>query len=194
MAIFAAIWNGVTWTFLGFAITNVVQNGFRWWMIAPGLFLLPFVLIGLFALGMLVHQLLALLGPPVEATIDRETLQPGATAEVTWRIRGGMRRIERTWVMLEGEELAKYRQGTDTKTATHVFHRTILLDTTDPTERRSGVVRIDIPGDAMHSFKSSNNSITWRIRVHAEIRRWPDIARFFDVRVDPGPGPAEATA
>ncbi|MEM7785050.1 MAG: hypothetical protein AAF623_16995, partial [Planctomycetota bacterium] len=45
--------------------------------------------------------------------------------------------------------------------------------------------RMQIPAGAMHSFKSSNNRIQWKIIVVAQAKNWPRLNRNFTVLVHP---------
>ena len=92
-------------------------------------------------------------------------------------------------VFLRCEESATYRQGTNTRSETccvcskELFRRdNFEIHRGLPLEERCDV---EIPAGAMHSFKSSNNEVNWKIVVAGDVDRWPDFARGFPVVVYP---------
>jgi hypothetical protein len=92
-------------------------------------------------------------------------------------------------VVLECEEQATFRQGTDIRTENRVVYRQrlfrkrgIAVDRTHPFQT---AFEFQLPGEAMHSFRSPNNSIAWRIRFDCEVRGWSPIRRQFPVVVVP---------
>ena len=86
---------------------------------------------------------------------------------------------------LEGREEARYRRGTDTHTDTHVFHRATLREVGESMSVARGTTSLRIPDDTMHTFTADNNKIVWTIKMHGDIKRWPDIDESFDITVTP---------
>ena len=50
---------------------------------------------------------------------------------------------------------------------------------------RRGKVKLAIPADTMHTFKSRNNRILWVLQVKGDIPRWPDIGDEYPLEVLP---------
>jgi len=102
--------------------------------------------------------------------------------------RGILRRLE---VMLEVEEQATFRQGTDTRTERVVVWRqpvkawrNVELSPGAPFQSQASV---EIPDDMMHSFHSEHNTVSWRFVVAGEPDRWPPFRRVFPWSSPPKP-------
>ena len=55
----------------------------------------------------------------------------------------------------------------------------------DRYEILAGESTIAVPRDTMHSFEAKHNKVVWELRVHADIRRWPDVREEFRFTVLP---------
>jgi hypothetical protein len=97
-------------------------------------------------------------------------------------------------VRLICQEEATYNQGTDIRTEQATVLNQRLL-------RRRGIwvtpgnpfeaeFEFFIPAEAMHSFKSPNNRIQWKIVVSAQAKKWPRLNRVFAVSVYPASQPS----
>ncbi len=92
-------------------------------------------------------------------------------------------------LVLECEEQATFRQGTDIRTETLVVYSQLLfrkrgLDVVENQVFQTAV-EMSVPPQAMHSFRSKNNNIQWRIRLNATVTGWPPIDRRFPIVVIP---------
>jgi hypothetical protein len=90
---------------------------------------------------------------------------------------------------LECEEQATYRQGTDIRTEGAVVYSQLLfrkrgLDV-DDSQGLQRAIDFQLPEDVMHSFRSKNNSVLWRIRLTATVTGWPAVERRFPIIVLP---------
>ncbi|MFT3869096.1 MAG: DUF3592 domain-containing protein [Nibricoccus sp.] len=179
LLVMAVFWNGIVSVFL----LNQTWSGIGLFM---GLFLLPFVAVGLGLIGGVVYQGMALFNPRPSLTVSRGVACPGETIEVSWEFAGRTDRLSRFQLSLEGREEATYRRGTDTPTDKETFSRIQLLDTTDPTAMQAGSAKVQIPAGAMHSFKAPNNKIIWALKLHGTIPRWPDVKEEFSYEIAPG--------
>jgi hypothetical protein len=90
-------------------------------------------------------------------------------------------------LLLACEEAASYTQGSDTRTETKMVHceeihseENIAIPEGQSWEFRG---KIRIADDAMHTFASSNNRITWKIVFHGESQTFTKIERNFPFRV-----------
>jgi len=179
----ALFWNGIVSIFI-FSVGAGKWDGFSWFM---GLFLIPFILVGLGLIGAVFYQLMALFNPRPRLTVSRGVLLPGDTIDVSWELQGRIDRLQGLQIALEGREEATYGRGTNTSTDKEVFALIQIVDTADPVAMHSGSAKLHVPPGAMHSFKAANNKIVWALKVHGEIPRWPDIKDEYPVEVSPKP-------
>ena len=179
--LFAVVWNGL--------VTLFVLDAWRRHHVGLGLFLVPFVLLGLGAVGFFVHAFLALFNPIVEVTLAREPLVVGGAVQVRWRVLGRAGRFRALVLRLEGKESAIYRQGDETRTDTHAFTRTVVATATTVAQVRAGWATLRVPADAMHSFAASHSRIEWTLALAGDIPAWPDVAEVFPLEVGPGAAP-----
>jgi hypothetical protein len=188
VALAAVFWNGIVSIFAFQAWASFQRGSPDWFLVV---FLLPFFAVGIGLVGAFVYALLALRNPRPQLVLGARALHPGAAIELSWRFVGAAQRLGRVRISLQGMEHATYRVGTDTRTATETFHDEVLADVPAPACALGGSLRLAIPADAMHSFASSNNKITWQLAVHGAIARWPDADETFPLAVLPGPGGRE---
>ena len=101
----------------------------------------------------------------------------------------GKIRLRLIEVFLVCEEIATYNQGTDIRTESNIILQQRLL-------RKRGIdlkpyhpfeetFELELPVDAMHSFRSNNNRIQWKIVVQGNASGWPSQERSFDITVVP---------
>jgi hypothetical protein len=152
-------------------------------------FILPFVVVGAAFLAILVRAILIETGiGPTLVEISAHPLAPGERYEI-YLSQAGRLEIKSLDVKLVCEETATYRQGTNTRKATRRVYEQLLVSRealemgrTLPFEARA---HLEVPGDAMHSFKAIHNRIDWKIVVKGSVTRWPDFERSFPVIVRP---------
>lgn len=185
LAVFAAIWNGVI--FFGFIrSTGFFRRGhgsfFDWFTV---LFMLPFIGVGLAVIGVLIHQVLALFNPRMEASIQPGSPRLGGRLDLTWRLTGRTHVLRSLRIFLEGREEATYRRGTSTYTDRKPFLKLDVATLSDPMEMAAGQARIVLPLSTVPSFKSDSNKIVWALKVEGEISRWPDLKEEFEISVLP---------
>jgi len=179
---FATFCNSIVWFF----VVQVVQ-GFRegrpeWCM---ALFMIPFVLVGLGAMGAVVYQFLALFNPRAKLRIGSAVIPLGGSVPLSWEIFGRVERIGTLTITLAGREEAQYRQGTRTYTDKNTFYEEILASETDRARMAYGQTTLRIPADTMHSFAATHNKIVWTITVRGDIARWPDLKDEYEITVAP---------
>lgn len=178
----ALFWNGIVSIFVFFAVQGWRSGNPEGCLMA---FLVPFVLVGLGLIFAVFRQFLVLFNPRLELTLSRGALAPGESAFLQWRIEGKSERVTRLKIVLEGCEEATYRQGTDTKTDREVFATIPILDTDPATQMAQGSARVQIPDDAMPSFKADRNKIVWTLKAACEIPGWPDSDDEYEIVVAP---------
>lgn len=182
MIFMALFWNGIVSVFLVETVKEW-QSGRH--PIFNTLFLTPFVLIGMGLIGGVFYTFLKLFNPVAELDPITDSLSPGTSSLVHFRIRGSVRKISYLTITLTGREEARYSRGTSTYTDRHVFVEQRLLNTPDPRRIESGDITVTIPNGTMHSFSAANNKIIWSLNFKGVIAHWPDVADEFILNVIP---------
>lgn len=142
-----------------------------------------FLLIGLVVDAIAVYLILKSFNPKPVMVLSEPAVYPGSEFEVGWMFRGKTSSIQHLKLELIGIEKVSYRQGTSTRTEESIFHRSTLMETSEPEEIAKGFCMAVIPSDSMHSFKSKNNEILWQFTLHGTIARWPDVDDSFPLQV-----------
>jgi hypothetical protein len=161
------------------------KKGWDGGLICPGLFLVIGLIFDLIA----VYLILKCFNPKPVMVLTEQAIYPGSEVEVGWMFRGKTASIQHLKLELIGTEKVSYRQGTSTRTEESIFHRSTLLETSEPAEIAKGFCMARIPSDSMHSFKSKNNEIRWQFSLHGTIARWPDVGESFPLQVLTPPVP-----
>ena len=135
---------------------------------------------------------------PTQIEIADHPLRPGDRCDV-YLGQGGRGMFRRIALSLELEELATFRQGTDTRTERVVVWRAPLGSWRGlqlaPGTRFEGRGVFQVPATAMHSFISEHYAVSWRVIVRGRPGRWPAFTRSFPVLIYPAAPPAtEPTA
>ena len=141
-----------------------------------------------------IYATLATLGPRLHLEADTDRFAPGETHTVRWsltRVPSGARRLT---LILQREERATYRRGTDTVTDTHTAFSETLIGADIADLGQTGEATFTIPADAPHSFKAPNNELRWQLDAKLEIGLYPDARRTAELRVWPGDDPRPAPA
>lgn len=125
---------------------------------------------------------------PSNVEISEHPLLPGSTYQV-FIFQSGLLRFRRIDLVLACFEHVTYQQGTDVRSETRRISqkrilriRNLKLDPSQPFEHRS---EITIPAEAMHSFQSPCNMVSWVLVLTAVSNRWPRFTRRFPVIVHP---------
>jgi hypothetical protein len=188
---FCLLWNGITWVFAVMAIRNHLAGRPDWFL---SLFILPFILVGIAAIGLFFRQLLITTGiGPTLLEISDHPVEPAGQYRL-FLSQSGRLTINSIRVFLACEESATYRQGTNTRTETQeVFRRELYRREAFNIE--SGLpfeMELDwnVPDAAMHSFKSDHNEINWTLIVDADVANWPNFKRSFPIIIRPAGGSA----
>ncbi|ATC63972.1 hypothetical protein CMV30_08430 [Nibricoccus aquaticus] len=181
IAFFAVFWNGIVSVFVVSVVRDIGRGGFIEWFFA--LFLLPFVAVGLFLIGLIVRFAMELSNPVPRLTVNRRAFLPGETLDLTWRFEGRAKRLKSVRFWLEGREEATYRRGTDTRTDKEIFATLEIASASGLASAEAGHATLRLPGRLMHSFKAANNRVVWELRVKGEIDWWPDLSEEFAVAI-----------
>lgn len=185
MSFVALFWNGIVALVFQEEIAAIRAGQ------VPGdiLFFGIFGLIGVAMIGGVGYFFLAMFNPRPHLTLSSVSLQPGSSAQITWRFSGATRTIRRLQITLEGREEAVYRRGTDTHTDTEVFATLPIVDTTQSSEVAAGSTSFVVPFPTMHSFKAPNNQIGWKLKLLGEQDNWPDVSEDYDFIIRPKGAP-----
>lgn len=165
-------WNGITSIFI-WHLVEEWQAGDKQWFLA--IFLVPFVLVGLFLIVLVFRTILQIANPKVSATLSPFAPRPGDVVRLNWRIRGDHSRLERLSLRLESREEITVRSGKNSRTQKTVLHESQLIETTNSHEIRAGAVNFQIPEDATPSLDEHPRKIIWEIKARAAIPSWPDV-------------------
>jgi len=157
-------------------------------------FLIPFVLVGLGLIVLVFYYFLALFNPRPTLRVSESSVALGDTVELEWETAGNVDRVKEFTITLEGREEATYRRGTSTSTDKSVFATIELVKSTRGKDMRRGKVKVSLPADTMHTFRSSNNKILWCLKLKGDIPKWPDVSEEFALEVLPQRLPAGGTS
>ena len=144
---FCLIWNGIVAALVATAVRSYIAGEPDWLLT---LFTIPLAAIGIWAIVALVRQLLVTTGiGPTLVEISDHPLCPGGQYRV-FLSQSGWLTVNRLRVLLVCEEVATYRQGTDTRSETReVFRRELFRR--DSFEIRGGMpfecdIGLNLPG------------------------------------------------
>ena len=183
---FACIWNGIVSVFVVEIVGGFMGEGSPDWFGA--LFMVPFVAVGLGAIGFSFYFLLALFNPRPHLSVSANPVRLDEGLVVDWATQGSVDRIRSYRITLEGREEATYTRGTTTSTDKETFAQLDIAKGSGGTGFREGSGRIAFPANAMHSFSGGHNRIAWVLRVHGDIPFWPDVDEEFEIEVAPRRG------
>jgi hypothetical protein len=183
VTVFALFWNGIVSVFVVNIIGDALRGAGIMWLFL--LFLLPFIGIGLFMIGLAVRQAMSLANPVPRLTVNRGAFSPGETVELAWRFEGKAERLKNVRLFLEGREEATYRRGTDTKTDREVFATFDIAAASGLSAGEPAQARLKLPARLMHSFKTDNNRVRWSLRMKGDVAWWPDVDEEFEFLIVP---------
>jgi Protein of unknown function (DUF3592) len=176
--IFALLWNGFIW---GFLFLVMQKNGPWFPLIILGLF----AFIGLLIFWLAISKTLQIWNPVTTVICSQRNLYPGSEFEISWLHQGNTAGIKKFTIALESEESVTYRQGTSTRTETNRLFEKVIVESSEQTTISQGFTLVELPIDAMHTFRANRNKIKWIIRVKGTIAFWPDIDDTYEITVYP---------
>jgi hypothetical protein len=182
VTLIALFWNGIVSVFVWNLIFDNPGGFFSWFL---GLFLTPFVLIGLLLIAGVVHSFISLFNPTISIALSSGAVSRGGTIDVAWEVSGGIRSIDRLSISVVGTEWARYQRGTDTIVDESTFEVVPIVSTDQSDEIKFGSATITIPEDTMHSLDLTNNKIKWAVVANGSIAWWPDVSGNYPFRVTP---------
>lgn len=159
------------------------------WINLTGVVLVTFAGIGGFLIYRLIRQLVAAeaMGP-THVELSSQPLHPGGRYRALLTQHGHLQ-IKSLEMWLVCDEEVSFSEGTDTRSETRrVYECSVFREeniTILPSEPFHYETTLDVPADAMHSFVTNHNSITWKLIVQAESKKWPKINRVFQLVMHP---------
>ena len=184
--VFCAFWNVIAWVVL-FSVFLAGADSPP--SVMSRIFAVLFFALGL---GMIVWVInLALTAFSVGATLlelSDHPIMPGRSCLLHLMQLGVFRMTDYT-VAIVCEEVARFRQGTDTiTTRKEVFRKELFCKKDFEALRDAPLVeemRFSLPQGAMHSFVTDHNEICWKFLVQAKVVGGPDLKRECPVIVRP---------
>ena len=180
------LWNAVSWGCLLFALWSINS---RTDLVFTILFGFCFCGFGLVLLIWSIQQLLVAFGcGPTLLEISDHPVYPGRRYRLILT-QPGVFRVVRLELSLVCEEIARFRQGTDTITnRKEVFRHSLFVREDFETSRDAPLQQellLRLPYGAMHSMRCESNEIVWKIVLHARLDGWPDLLRECPIVVRP---------
>ena len=177
----AAFWNGIVSVFAYQLVTDW-RRGERDWFL--GIFLMPFVLIGLLFLGFIGSCLLNLFNPRVRLVVGSAVVPPGGRLDARWSVGRGADRIRRLCIVLEGREESRGESSSQ-----RTFARIPLIETDNTEHIRAGSAQAAIPADVQPTSEDdASPRIVWALKVRGEIARFPNVEDEFPITILPRAG------
>jgi hypothetical protein len=140
------------------------------------LFLLPFVLVGLFLIFAVVRQFLVLFNPRLHITLMPGELTLGESGYLQWRLGSGGKGVRRVTIALEGrkETTTTYRTRS-AQTLRETFLTLPVVDSSQPVEiEAGGSASFAVPTGHPPSLQADPDRIIWALKAHCDIAWWPD--------------------
>jgi len=178
----ALFWNGIVSMFV---YGLIFDNPGGWARLFLGLFLTPFVLVGLVLIAAVLHSFVSLFNPTITIALSTGAVARGGDVDVAWEVSGGIRSIDRLRINVVGTEWARYQRGTDTVVDESTFEVVPVVSTEESSELRFGSVSVAVPREVMHTLDQTNNKIKWAVVAKGEIRWWPNVTGNYPFRVMP---------
>ena len=151
--------------------------------------LIPICLAVVWSIFQFFRQLLKLTGiGQTSLEVSGYPLKPGQSYQVSLS-QAGRVRLKLLDVSLVCQEEVTFNQGTDIRTETSdVYEQRLFRQrgiSVRPGEPFKAQFELAIPTGAMHSFKSPNNRVQWKIVVTGQAKSWPRLKRNFTVSLHP---------
>ncbi len=176
----------MTVLFINMAIQTHVANDPDWLLTV---FAGSWLLVSAATLSYFLRQLLINMQAGLTLVeIESHPLYPGCQYDLFLSQTG---RLHLRWIEMSlcCEEIAIYRQGTNTRTARkRVYWQSLLrrekvqVNQSTPLEEQ---LSLSIPADAMHSFKTMHNEVHWQLVVRGKAEGLPAFKRQFPVHIYP---------
>ena len=165
-ALFCLVWICVSAVFIQVVVSGLAHGNLEWIL---GLITLVFLGLGIWSLRYFWGQLLFAVGVgPTNVEISDHPLYPGGFYKIALA-QAGRVHLDRLQLALVCEEEATFREGTEVRTESRQVNKCEIFTVSDvnlcagqPFEQTAD---FEVPVEVMHSFRSANNSVQWKIIV-----------------------------
>jgi hypothetical protein len=178
----AAFWNGITSVFVWQVWEGWSKEESPWFLT---LFMLPFVAIGIGLIIHFIYRVVAIFSPIYRVELGEDSLKSGGRTSISWRRSGGVGKPRHFSLWLIGREEAIYQRGTNTATATELFHEELLFETEVNLMMPNGRCVIGLPADAVPTFHGEHNKLQWFVVLVADVPWRPDVRDEYEIVVVP---------
>jgi hypothetical protein len=188
VTLLALVWNGIVIALMVMAVRRAIEGRTDAWLFV---LIVPFLAGGLWLIYFLVRQVVIASGVgPTQLEVSDHPLFPGRHYDLLLS-QAGRLTMKSLVVDLVCEEQATFRQGTDTRThGCRVYQKRVFdrheFDIPQGLSFQQQC-RIEIPAEAMHSFRADHNEVQWKFVVRGEAGGWPPFERSFPIVVYPKP-------
>ena len=184
--LFSIVWNAVLLVLAIGAGLDLMGGRVDWLLFA---LIVPFAVVGVGSVVLFFRRLVLTTSVgPTQVEVSDHPLRPGQQYDILLA-QGGSGILHSLEISMELEEQATYRQGTDTRTERVVVSRHMIKQWQDvrlsPVSRFETETKVQVPIDAMHSFESEHNVVSWRFVVRGVPDRWPPFCRVFPLIIFP---------
>ncbi|MFC1736911.1 DUF3592 domain-containing protein [Candidatus Hydrogenedentota bacterium] len=168
----------LSWTILGvIAYRNGEDSGLGWELMSIVLLIVGFG----WGFRLLVKQVLSMFNPIPALALNPGILRLGEGAELTWELRGRASLVSNLTITADC-----IRNPSVKKEEEQTVDRVPILETAAPSEMSGGKTPFTIPRHARHTHTGKGEKHVWRLRIHGDIRRWPDLDEEFPIIVIQG--------
>ncbi len=190
---FFLVWNGITAVLVMVAVRSHMSHQPDWFLTV---FVVPFVLIGIWATYFFFQQMLLHTGiGPTTVEISDHPLVPGKRYQL-FVSQAGRLQVQSLELALVCDEETTFRQGTDIRTQScRVVSQPVFIAEDfkiEPSQAFERECELKIPQAVMHSFRAKHNAVHWMLVARGQARSWPSFERRFPIVVYPAEPPREA--
>jgi len=177
LTVFTVLWNTIAWTILVWSLYH--SSGAWYELLYSAMFGLVFCGFGLLFAIWILRDLLTAFGiGPTLFEISDHPIYPGRKYRLLV-VQTGMLRFRSLSIALVCEEIARFRQGTDTITSRKEVYSQPLFFREDFETSHNEPLRQEffmrLPHGAMHSMTLEHNEIAWKIVLNANLLNWPEL-------------------
>lgn len=184
---YSMLWNGLLMAMTVTAVKGFQAGQPRWF---ATVLLIPLGYLAIITTRDFLSRLVDMTSiGPTSAEVSNLPLVPGGEYELCL-VQAGRGRVRSLETRLVCEEEATFCQGTNVRTERRAVYDKKLFRLTDlavrPNEPHRHCESFEIPMQAMHSVKMTNNAINWRFVVNGRMQHGASFRRSFPVVVFPG--------
>ena len=159
---FAAFWNLV----VGLALADLARGGSI--SILFGIFLVPFVLVGIGLLALTVYLFLASLLPPIQFRLEKEEFRRGDTVAVHWNVERRPTRLKHFDALLQVVETLIEGSGEDETRHSDSLLETPVAEAVSLQLQTEGTIRVTLPEQAPPSSADAQREVNWFLYFHGQ--------------------------